>query len=971
MADAEVWFGLLGPMEITVGGTTVAVPAQIRVLLAALLCRPNRVVSADELGDILWGDRHSAASAATLRGHVLRLRRVLGTAANRVQTVAPGYRIDVDPQTELDTAFFDRHRAAAGDAARVGDWPAVSEAAAAALLLWRGAPLADVPSERLQQDHVPGWTRARNEVAELAARADLELGRAPEAATALERLAVEQPLQESVHALLMAALAAAGQRAEALAVYRRLRAALSEELGLEPGPQITAVHQRILSPGPGSHGKRGTRQESSADPALGGSGSDPVSDSTSILRQLPADLVTFTGRIRELRALVDQAASVFSEADGPAAVPVAVIEGMAGVGKTQLAVHAAHHLVRAGHFTDVQLYINLRGFDPERPPADPAAVLDTFLRQLGVPGQQIPETLDERAAMFRDRIHGRNALIVLDNAANARQVRDLLPATPRVLVLITSRRSLVDLEGAASYVLDVFHPDEARALLAKVAGEARMRTEPEAAEQIVRASGGLPLAVSIAAARLKSRPTWPLRELASRLAAGPGAIVSAERSLESVFDLSYRGLGTQTSQLFRLLGQHPGSDFTASSAAALAGLEPARAEVLLERLHDEKLLHQKSADRYEMHDLLRRYARERGLGDDPGQRAAARSRLLGHYLHNAHHAAMTQVPTRDPIPVPLESPPVALEPIPDAAAAADWFEAEFGALRELIGETAESEPVVAWQLAWSLVGHCMKTARFWELVSAQTVALRAAQHLADPAAVAYALHTRALAKSAVHDQKGAVADCAEAVEISRSIGDHYHEARGLSGIAAAKSQMEDHPACLEYAKRALRVSRTLGADGRPEQARSLNLIGWSHAQLGELDEAVAACEESIRLAGELDDLWTQAAALDSLAFAHREGGAYDKSVATYRRALAIHDRYGAAVFRARTLIHLGDVLDLTRDRESALAVFEEALRIFETADEQRAERTRQRIAELSARSLTREAEWEPETPTADARGRRA
>jgi tetratricopeptide (TPR) repeat protein len=255
-------------------------------------------------------------------------------------------------------------------------------------------------------------------------------------------------------------------------------------------------------------------------------------------------------------------------------------------------------------------------------------------------------------------------------------------------------------------------------------------------------------------------------------------------------------------------------------------------------------------------------------------------------------------------------------------------------------------------LAWSLIGHCMKTARFWELASAQTVALHAAQHAGEPAAAAYSLHTLALARSAVHDQQGAIAAEQRSIEICRRIGDRFHEARGLAGIAAAKSGMEDHVGCLDYALLALNVSRSLGADGHTEQARSLNLIGWSHAQLGNSDQAIAACEESLRLAEELGDLWTQAAALDSLAFAYRTDGAYAASAATYRRALAIHDRYGAASFRARTLTHLGDLLALTGDTASALGLFQEALTIFETTDERMAEDTRQQITRLSTNSPT-------------------
>ncbi|MEY9935570.1 tetratricopeptide (TPR) repeat protein [Catenulispora sp. GP43] len=667
-----------------------------------------------------------------------------------------------------------------------------------------------------------------------------------------------------------------------------------------------------------------------------------------VLRQLPADLPEFTGREAELKHLMDVLAA---SADERLAAPfVATIEGMGGVGKTQFAVHAAHRLLRAGHYTDLQLSVNLRGFDPERPPAEPAGVLDGFLRELGVPGQQIPETLDERAAMFRDRIHGRKALLLLDNAADARQVRDLLPAASTCLVLVTSRRSLADLEGADPLVLDVFQPEEARMLLAKVVGEDRAAAEPDAAERIVAAGGRLPLAVSIAAARLTSRPAWSLADLAARLESDPDGETSTSRFLDPVFDLSYRGLTPQASRMFRLLGRHPGNDFSAASAAALTGLTTDSTELLLERMQDEYLIDQKYAGRYEMHDLVRQYARHQARADAAEEQSVARSRLLDHYLHNGHHAAMLEVPVRDPICVPLPAPQdrTTLVPMADAAAAGVWFDAEFEAFQELIQTCVESEPVIAWQLAWSLVGHCMKTARYWEMIRSQTLALQAAEHVGDLTALSYSLQARVMAMTPLDMYDSVIADLNRSIEICRSTGDRFYEARGLCKISAAWCQRHDYAAGLEYALLALDVSRSLGVDGRTEQARSLNLVGWSQAHLGELGPAVDACEESVRLAEELGDLWSQAVALDSLAFAHREAGAYEMSAATYRRALAVHDRYGAASFRARTLTHLADLLALIGDVDEALALFREALSVVETADEQFAEEVRQRIGELVA-----------------------
>jgi tetratricopeptide (TPR) repeat protein len=607
-------------------------------------------------------------------------------------------------------------------------------------------------------------------------------------------------------------------------------------------------------------------------------------------------------------------------------------------------------MLRAGRFADVQLYVDLHGFDPDRPPTDPGAVLDAFLRQLGVPGRQIPDTGDERAAMFRDRMHGRDAVLLLDNAADARQIQPLLPASPTCFVLVTSRRTLADLEGAAHLALDVFGAEEALALLESVVGAARTRAEPEAAARIGQACGWLPLAVSIAAARLKSHPSWSLAELADRLRGRPGAIVSAERSLRAVFDLSYRGLDPSARRLFRAVGEHPGNDFTAGSAAALAGIEPESAERLLEELLDENLLSQRTFGRYLLHDLLRQYARQLAETDSIDDLAAARRRLLDYYLHASHRAAMVQAPGRDPITVPVSSPPPpGLEPLPDAQAASEWFDAEFEALRELIDGCAGSEPVIAWQLAWSVVGHCMKTARSADLLALQTTALHAAEAAGNIPAMIYSLQARTLARSqtARNDLQEAVADLERSVELCRAVGDRFYEARGLSNIAAVSHRLGDSETCLTYAELGLAAARALGSRGRTEQARSLNLIGWSQAHLGYLDKAIASCREAVELAEEVGDPWTHGVALDSLAFAHREAGDFAESARTYRRAAAVHQDNGAVLFRARTLTHLADLHELAGEPEAALAVLAEALPTFEAVDEQATQDVRQRIARLS------------------------
>ncbi|MFD4911497.1 AfsR/SARP family transcriptional regulator, partial [Kitasatospora purpeofusca] len=392
MTETSVFFGVLGPVEVRVDSATVALPARVRVLLAALLCRPNRTVSVDELTDIVWSNEPPAAPA-TLRSHVLRLRRLLGEGSDRVVTTGPGYRIEVGARTELDTLVFGEHCESARDAARSSDWPAVWTAASAALGLWRGAPLADVNCDRLHRDEAPGWAQSRVEVTELAARAGLELGRAAESVLLLTRLAAEEPHQEGVHALLIEALAVAGRRAEALAVYRRLRTALARDLGIEPGARIAAAHQRVLRSGGNSGAPPGGSQRTAGperdlpggpDPAGAAPPTGPAAvpdeagaailgarpapsepftelrrlpaepftvvrrlpaEPVTVLRQLPADLPFFSGRTEEMRTLL--AGPAAGPAGGAAPRRVTPHEGLGGGGQTPQGLHPAPQHVRA------------------------------------------------------------------------------------------------------------------------------------------------------------------------------------------------------------------------------------------------------------------------------------------------------------------------------------------------------------------------------------------------------------------------------------------------------------------------------------------------------------------------------------------------------------------------------------------------------------------------------------------------
>lgn len=643
-----------------------------------------------------------------------------------------------------------------------------------------------------------------------------------------------------------------------------------------------------------------------------------------VLRQLPVDLATFIGREKELAYLTDAAG------ENSRTVVISAVEGMAGIGKTQLALHAAHRLVQAGRYTDIQLYANLRGFDPDHEPSDPAAVLDVFLRQLEVPAARVPAGLDERAAMFRDRIHGRQALLLLDNAADDEQLRPLLPASPTCLVLITSRRSLAALDGARTVTLDVLTTEESVEVLARIVGADRVAAEPEAAERIAELCGGLPLAVSIAAARLRSRPVWTLRYLADRLETGLDEITAGSRGLARVFDLSYQGLSTCAQRVFRLLGIHPAVDFTAASITALAGVDLAEADRVLELLQDERLVQQKVLDRYELHDLLRAYAAERAAAQTGEQeRSEAVTAVLTWYLVTAMEAAQLVNPYQ-PLPFPTDDVRGDIVRFGDAKQALAWYERERPNLLRIFsqGLTLGHDRLVV-QLALVMT-RFEEVARNWrESERLLRAALPSARRRAAREAEAHLLNALGFTLFQDNRFEQAFSPLQEALALSRELHDLVNEQRALNVIALLYTGTGDHERGLELALRALSlrehaevrlVPRSLSAYatvatclhglGRPgealtyiaasiEEAKAqndplfvavaLHNLGFTYLVLERHTEAIAAFEESVPLAQDLGNRYIHADDLNGIARALHSQGRIPDAQEMNRRALAVFD----------------------------------------------------------------------------------
>jgi DNA-binding SARP family transcriptional activator len=488
--EREVRFSLLGPLQVTgEDGTAVEVRGLLRrTLLAELLLNAGSVVSADHLAELLWASDAAGGRGARLHNQIARLRQDLGDAgAQRVKAVPPGYLVEVSAD-ELDLRQFAGYSAAGRRAAARGDWTQAAAEYTAALALWRGAPLADLPAlaadpvvQRLDEER---WTALQGRI-----EAGLNLGRHVEAAAELRTLTRDQPLREPLHAQLMLALYQDGRRDEALDVFRALSRALADEAGLEPGADIRDLHERILR----------------EDPALlirgGGPPSPPSAAPTGSRNQLPLDTRLFTGREPETERLLALAREA-AEGGRSGTLTISALDGLGGVGKSALAVRIAHRV--SGLFPDGQLYLDLHGNARHREPLAPLAALGQLLRSLDVAQQRIPADLADCSAMLRDRLTGTRTLILLDNAAAEAQVRPLLPDVPGCLVLITSRARLA-VEGALSLRLDVLSEAEAVALLLAAAGPGRIRPDDPAVAELAELCGRIPLALRIIAARLRHR----------------------------------------------------------------------------------------------------------------------------------------------------------------------------------------------------------------------------------------------------------------------------------------------------------------------------------------------------------------------------------------------------------------------------------------------------------------------------------
>ncbi|MCQ9129748.1 AfsR/SARP family transcriptional regulator [Streptomyces hilarionis] len=910
---------LLGPLELRAAGSVVdAGQPRRRAVLAALAADAGRPVPVSTLVERVWDTAAPDAARSVLYAHISRLRRLLDDAAAAEATWAPqdtseasktsampkapggadeparpgplrisrtagGYVLEADERS-VDLLRF-RTLTAQGREPHLSD-ERRAQLLREALGLWRGVPLAGLPGAWAERART-AWTQERVEAALAWARVLLRQERPQEVPTVLQPLLAEHPLCEPLAVALIRSLADAGRTAEALDAYAGIRRRLADELDVAPGREVQAAYEEAL---------RGGRETSGGGGPAPAAVGTPAPAAAPVPAQLPMAVTHFSGREEQLAELTRH----LVDADGPdsaeagSAVVVSAVSGTAGVGKTALAVRWAHRMREA--FPDGQLYVDLRGYDPDEP-VSAAQALAGFLTALGVPGQEIPLRLHDRAARYRTAVDGRRLLVLLDNAASAAQVRPLLPGSPTCKVVITSRdslSSLVSVHGAHRMILDVLSPQEALTLLRALIGP-RVDDDPAAAAALAEQCGRLPLALRVAAELVLSRHRETLAQLVDELRdrrrrldlldCGDGDPRAAVRA---VFSWSYDRLPDAEARLFRLLGLHPGPDTDVYGAAALAGESVERTRRSLDVLHRAHLLHRSGPGRHGMHDLLRAYAAELATShEEAAERDAAMTRLLDHCLAASAAAMDVLYPAERHLRPAVGTPPTGLPPLRTADECRAWLRGAQPTLVALCSRTEEPGPSRhTVRIATTLHRHYERSGHFADALSVHTHAVRAAR--------------------AVGDVRGEVDVLACVGAVHRRLGD-YESARRQHADALALCRRIGYPA---------------------GEARHLTNVGVLHELQGGYREAAEHHERAVDLFRAVGDVHGEADVLNNLGIVQELLEDYQASIERYQQALTLYRRTGHTFGEASALGNLGIVLARLGDHAAAAGRFEQALNLF-------------------------------------------
>jgi len=909
-------------------------------VLGILMLTPGRLVPTDVLIDRVWDTNPPPKARESLSVYVTRLRASLRQAIGdsvRLTGRDSGYELHVDPDT-IDLYQFRRLRRQADTLSANGDSEHAASLLREADRLWRGQAFAGIRGD---------WVARMRDSLDEERRAailkriecELELGLHADVVGELRHLLAQYPLDEAFIACEMTALYGSGRPGEALSLYRETRSRLDDELGTEPGPALSELHQRILR----------------HDPQLAARAAGPRPGRIAQPDTLPPETAEFVGRSEELELLTRE---------HDAAPRVKVIEGTAGVGKTALALQAARAV--AGQYPDGTFYLNLHSHDPGHPSLGAAEALHRLLRMLTTPATPIPDATGERAALLRAQLSRRRAIVILDDAGQDDQIRPLLPGAGECLILITTRRTFPGLEGVRALTLEALPVNDAITLFQRVAGPRTAQDEAEAAVA-VQLCGRLPLAIQLAAARLARDYPPRIGDLVEELSRSParaGSTGSASPEVLSAFDLAYRCLDPAHQRFFRRLGVSPCAYISLPAAAALGGGTLAEAEEAVAALLGHHLLARAPAGQFQFHDLIRGYAAKRAAQEDSrSEQRQAVGRLLDYYLRTANEADLALHPFRRRMTVPRPRRPAAGTALSAQQDAAGWLDAEWRNILQAADYAGRHE----WKercadLTHALAGFLEIRAYWDEAIVAHTLALQASRDLADPARTAQA----SLELSEVSQQTGryeaALPLAEEAAGICRSLADrrgeadaldqigmahqragrsrealaYFHEARILyhyiadqDGVATTLShsgiaswQLGRYPDATEHLYEALSVYQGVG--DRRGEAKTLNNLGRMQLYLGYHRDALEGYQKSLEIFRQIGGAQNEAILYHNIGAVYHYKGSYEEALTAYGRALAIYHDIGDLLNEAGVLNEIGAVYQSAERYDEALIYHEKA-----------------------------------------------
>jgi tetratricopeptide (TPR) repeat protein/transcriptional regulator with XRE-family HTH domain len=651
-------------------------------------------------------------------------------------------------------------------------------------------------------------------------------------------------------------------------------------------------------------------------------GTVPGAFAAAVTRALPRDIAAFTGRQAELAQLM----AALATSDG-GVVRIHAIDGMAGIGKTAFAVHAAHRL--ATSFPDGQFFLPLHAHTPGQRPVGPADALASLLLTAGATAAQIPPGLDARAGRWRDHVAGKKILLLLDDAASHEQIRPLLPGTAGSLALVTSRRRLTALDASAVISLGALPLAEAATLLVRLAARPGLRAWDAAVGELTRLCGYLPLAIGMLASQLRHHPAWTAGQVAAELAAAKDrlALMHAENvSVAAAFDLSYADLGPGPQRLFRRLGLVPGPSFDAHAAAALDGTSLAAARRGLGELYDQHLLTEPAPGRYVLHDLLREHARALAAANDSQACAAAADRLLDYYLHTALTAGR-HLPSWDDTAagtLPAARPPACAPPISTPGQATAWLDAERANLQAAAGYAAASGRLThAMLIPAAMAGFLHAEGRWDQAVAVHLTALAAARQAGDRPGQARALMALAYPRFKTNDRAAAVAAWQQALALYRDLGDRTGQATAITWLGFMHTLAGDYHAAAACHQQALELFRDLG--DRRGEAGALTGLSIVQQETADYRAAAASARQVLELSGDLGDRYAQLDALINLGDVQRLTGDYPAATASLQQAQALSRELGDRYFQAWLPNQLGVLHRLTGDYQAAAASHQQAL----------------------------------------------